>query len=139
MRGMVWWSDERLFENSARRRAGERQEPVQPRATSGGAPARRRGARGYARATRIYPKYRDAWAGVGTSRAGPSTDTTKLRRAYEKSLEALPSYENGFFGLGLDLRGGGARRRRPRGLPARARPQSRLAPASASRAATVAS
>ena len=100
IRGMAWWSDERLFENSAR---------VAPESSKNHynlGYIRAEHARdaealaAYARATAIYPKYWDAWAGKGKCERdlGMYDDA---RRSCEKSLEVLPSYENGFFGLGL--------------------------------------
>jgi tetratricopeptide (TPR) repeat protein len=53
----------------------------------------------YTRATRIYPKYFDAWAGKGLTeqRLGRLADA---ERSFERSLAVAPGYENGFFRLG---------------------------------------
>ncbi len=60
----------------------------------------------YTRATRIYPKYFDAWAGKGgvEQRLGRLADA---ERSFRQSLVARPSYENGFFRLGevLEVQG----------------------------------
>ncbi|HEY7114914.1 MAG TPA: hypothetical protein VIA45_18440 [Thermoanaerobaculia bacterium] len=99
-RGMVWWSDERLFENSAR----VAPESAKSRYNLGYIRAEHardaEGLASYARATDIYPKYWDAWAGKGKCERDLGR-YEEARRSYAKSLEALASYENGFFGLGL--------------------------------------
>jgi tetratricopeptide (TPR) repeat protein len=65
----------------------------------------------YTRATRIYPKYFDAWAGKGfvEQRMGKLAEA---ERSLEQSIAVSPKYENGFFRLGevRELRGnlGGA-------------------------------
>ena len=98
-RTTVWWSDESLFDNSARvapdsaknqynlgyiraenRRFGEAREA-------------------YRRATSIYARYWDAWAGRGRCERELGL-LPEARGSYERSLEAFPDYENGFFGLG---------------------------------------
>ena len=84
------------------RRARERQGPLRPGLHLGGAPAVRRGARGVRRAAEIYR----STGTPGPAKAGAREELGRYddaRRSYEKSLEALPSYENGFFGLGLVL------------------------------------
>ncbi len=100
MRGMAWWSDERLFENSARVAPESAKNQYNLGYIRAEHSRDAEGLAAYARATRIYPKYWDAWAGVGRC-ALALGQYDDARRAYEKSLEALPSYENGFFGLGL--------------------------------------
>ena len=54
----------------------------------------------YTRATRIYPKYFDAWAGKGSveQRMG---DLASAENSFRRSLAAAPGYENGFFRLGV--------------------------------------
>lgn len=54
----------------------------------------------FTRATRIYPKYFDAWAGKGgvEQRLGRLADA---ERSFRQSLVARPVYENGFFRLGV--------------------------------------
>ena len=100
MRGMAWWSDERLFENSARVAPDSAKNQYNLGYIRAEHSRDAEGLAAYARATRIYPKYWDAWAGVGKCALALGR-YDEARRAYEKSLEALPSYENGFFGLGL--------------------------------------
>jgi tetratricopeptide (TPR) repeat protein len=60
----------------------------------------------YTRATRIYPKYFDAWAGKGLAEQRLGL-LAEAERSYAKSIEIAPSYENGFFRLGFvrELRG----------------------------------
>ena len=105
-RNRVWKDDETLFSESVR------MSPASAKAhynmgwvsLEGGrlAPALEH----YARATRIYPKYFDAWAGKGLveQRLG---FLAAAERSYAKSLQVAPSYENGFFRLGFvrELRG----------------------------------
>ncbi|HEX9149427.1 MAG TPA: tetratricopeptide repeat protein, partial [Thermoanaerobaculia bacterium] len=60
----------------------------------------------YTHATRIYPKYFDAWAGKGfvEQRMGKLAEA---ERSLEQSIAVSPKYENGFFRLGevRELRG----------------------------------
>lgn len=60
----------------------------------------------YTRATLIYPKYFDAWAGKGSveQRLGNLADA---ERSFTQSIAVHPNYENGFFRLGVvrELRG----------------------------------
>ncbi len=54
----------------------------------------------YARATRIYPKFFDAWAGKGLveQRLG---NLAEAEKSFLQSLAVAPTYENGFFHLGF--------------------------------------
>jgi tetratricopeptide (TPR) repeat protein len=54
----------------------------------------------YGEATRIYPKYFDAWAGKGNV-LQRMDDLAEAERSFERALEAAPAYENGFFRLGV--------------------------------------
>jgi protein O-mannosyl-transferase len=60
----------------------------------------------YTRATEIYPKYFDAWAGKGTveQRLGRLSEA---EASFRRSIAVAPKYENGFFRLGvvLEMRG----------------------------------
>ena len=60
----------------------------------------------YTRATEIYPKYFDAWAGKGLieQRLG---NLPEAEASFRRSLAVAPRYENGFFRLGavLEMRG----------------------------------
>ncbi len=64
----------------------------------------------YRRATGIYPKYFDAWAGKGLVEQKLGR-LAQAERSFVRSLEVRPVYENGFFRLGNvrelrdDLRG----------------------------------
>ena len=100
VRNTVWESDVSLFENSA---------AVAPQSAKNhynlgyirAENARfREGLEAYRRATEIYPNYWDAWTG----RARCERELGMLaeaKRSCERSLEALPTFENGFFCLGL--------------------------------------
>lgn len=54
----------------------------------------------YTRATRIYPKYFDAWAGKGSVEQRMD-DLAAAEKSFLRSLEVAPGYENGFFRLGV--------------------------------------
>ncbi len=54
----------------------------------------------YTQATRIYPKYFDAWAGRGSVRQRME-DLAGAEKDFQRSLEVAPGYENGFFRLGV--------------------------------------
>jgi tetratricopeptide (TPR) repeat protein len=60
----------------------------------------------YTRATRIYPRYFDAWAGKGLveQRLGK---LAQAEQSFRMSLAVAPRYENGFFRLGVvrEMRG----------------------------------
>jgi protein O-mannosyl-transferase len=127
VRDPVWESDETLFTNMVR---------VSPRSAKAHydfaymsvAEGRISDAlAAYTRATEIYPRYWDAWAGRGhCERLLGRLDESE--RAYAESVRIQPAYENGWFGLGLtrEARGdddGAERawrqglRRLPRSLP----------------------
>ncbi len=100
IRSTVWWSDETLFANSAR----VAPESAKNHYNLGYIRAERlhfrEGRAAYGRATEIYPKYWDAWAGKGRCERDLGL-LPEARRSYERALEAFPAYETGFFGLGL--------------------------------------
>ncbi len=106
MRNRVWQNDETLFAESVRtspESAKSRYNLAWVSMEHGRlAPSLEE----YDLATRIYPKYFDAWAGKGLveQRLG---FLAAAERSYAKSLEVNPSYENGFFRLGSvrELRG----------------------------------
>ncbi|HEV8231318.1 MAG TPA: hypothetical protein VGQ75_03140, partial [Thermoanaerobaculia bacterium] len=54
----------------------------------------------YTRATQIYPRYFDAWAGKGLVEQRLGT-LAEAERSFRMSLAVAPSYENGFFRLGV--------------------------------------
>ena len=56
--------------------------------------------RHYTRATEIYPKYFDAWAGRGAVRQRMG-DLAEAEKAFLRSLQVAPGYENGYFRLGV--------------------------------------
>ncbi|HTO87390.1 MAG TPA: hypothetical protein VMR54_07655 [Thermoanaerobaculia bacterium] len=101
-RDTVWSTDEALFENSAR----VAPESAKNHYNLGYIRAEhlrfREGLEAYRRATQIYPKYWDAWAGKGRCERELGL-LAAAKQSYERSLAYLPTYENGFFGLGLVL------------------------------------
>ncbi len=102
IRDTVWASDEALFENSARVAPGSAKNHYNLGYIRAEHFRFREGLEAYRRATEIYPKYWDAWAGKGRCERELGMRRA-AKRSYERSLEALPTYENGFFGLGLVL------------------------------------
>jgi len=105
-RNRVWKSDETLFAESVRNspESAKAHYNLAWVSTVHGrlAPALEE----YTRATRIYPKYYDAWAGKGLAEQRLGF-LAEAERSYAKSIEVNPSYENGFFRLGFvrELRG----------------------------------
>ncbi|MGH9369883.1 MAG: tetratricopeptide repeat protein, partial [Thermoanaerobaculia bacterium] len=102
MRATVWSSDERLFENSVRVAPGSAKNHYNLGSVRAGLSRWREGLAAYTRATEIYPKYWDAWASKGRCERALGR-LGAARSSYERSLEAQPGYENGFFGLGQVL------------------------------------
>ncbi|MGE5278225.1 MAG: tetratricopeptide repeat protein, partial [Acidobacteriota bacterium] len=102
IRDTVWSSDETLFENSVRVAPASAKNQYNLGYIRAEHFRFREGLEAYRRATRIYGKYWDAWAGVGRCQRELGM-LPAARRSYERALEALPTYENGFFGLGLVL------------------------------------
>jgi tetratricopeptide (TPR) repeat protein len=100
IRNTVWRSDESLFENSVAVAPGSAKNHYNLGYIRAEHFRFREGLEAYRRATEIYPKYWDAWTG----RARCERELGMLsaaRRSCERALEALPTLENGFFGLGL--------------------------------------
>jgi tetratricopeptide (TPR) repeat protein len=102
IRDTVWSSDEALFENSVRVSPASAKNHYNLGYIRAEHFRFREGLEAYRRATRIYDKYWDAWAGVGRCERELGM-LSAARRSYERALQALPTYENGFFGLGLVL------------------------------------
>ena len=127
VRNPVWASDESLFTNMVRvspDSAKAHYDFAYMSVAEGRVPA---ALAQYTRATEIYPRYWDAWAGRGHCERLLG-NLGEAERAYAESVRVQPAYENGWFGLGLtrEARGddGGAERayrqglrRAPRSLP----------------------
>ncbi|MEO8349785.1 MAG: tetratricopeptide repeat protein, partial [Acidobacteriota bacterium] len=99
-RNLVWKDDASLFE------ATVRSSPVSAKAHYNLAWLHAQAGRlpealdHYTRATRIYPKYFDAWAGRGGV-LQRMNDLAGAEKSFLRSLEAAPGYENGYFRLGV--------------------------------------
>ncbi|HZI66631.1 MAG TPA: tetratricopeptide repeat protein, partial [Thermoanaerobaculia bacterium] len=99
-RNVVWKDDAALFEatvESSPRSAKAHYNFAWLSAQSGRLPE---ALEHYTQATRIYPKYFDAWAGRGTV-LQRMENLAEAEKSFERSLEAAPGYENGFFRLGV--------------------------------------
>jgi tetratricopeptide (TPR) repeat protein len=127
VRDPVWESDETLFTNLVRvspDSAKAHYDFAYMSVAEGRVPA---ALEQYTRATEIYPRYWDAWAGRGhCERLLGNLEASE--RAYAEAVRVQPFYENGWFGLGLtrearkDLDGAERAyrqglRRAPRSLP----------------------
>lgn len=110
MRGTVWSSDEKLFENSVHVAPASAKNHYNLGTVRAWFARWPESVAAHTDAARIYPKYWDAWAGKGRSERelGRLEDA---RKSYERALAARPAYENGFFGLGQVLERMGEDRR----------------------------
>jgi tetratricopeptide (TPR) repeat protein len=99
VRNPVWTDDETLFAESVRTSPGSAKAHYNLAWVSAEKGRLPRALEEYTRATRIYPKYFDAWAGKGLTeqRLGRLAEA---ERSFERSLAVAPGYENGFFRLG---------------------------------------
>lgn len=100
VRNPVWESDLALFTNTAHVSPGSAKAHYNLAYTLAEEGDPRGALRHYARAVGIYPRYFDAWAGKGRM----EKDLGRLAEAessYIRSIQAVPAYENGYFGLGL--------------------------------------
>ena len=99
-RNVVWKDDEALFESSVASSPESAKSHYNLAWLSAQAGRLPEALEHYERATRIYPKYFDAWAGKGTvlQRMG---NLAEAEKSYLRSLEVAPGYENGFFRLGV--------------------------------------
>jgi hypothetical protein len=125
VRNPVWTSDEPLFTNLVRvsPESAKAHYDFAYMSAENGRP--RLALEHYVRATEIYPRYWDAWAGKGRTERVLG-DIGASEKSYAKSLEIVPGYENGFFGLGLarEERGDRAGAAETYGRGLRANPQS---------------
>jgi tetratricopeptide (TPR) repeat protein len=105
-RNPVWKDDETLFAETVRTSPGSAKAHYNLAWVSAERGPLSLALEEYTRATRIYPKYFDAWAGKGSveQRLGRLSDA---ERSFRRSLAVRPDYENGFFRLGavLELKG----------------------------------
>jgi tetratricopeptide (TPR) repeat protein len=106
VRNPVWKDDETLFAETVRTSPGSAKAHYNLAWVSAEKGRLPLALEEYTRATRIYPKYFDAWAGKGSveQRLGRLADA---ERSFRRSIAARPVYENGFFRLGavLELKG----------------------------------
>jgi tetratricopeptide (TPR) repeat protein len=100
VRNPVWASDETLFTNMLRESPRSAKAHYDYAYMSAQIGERRRALEHYVRATEIYPRYWDAWAGRGRMERELGDPKASLR-AYQEALRISPGYENGFFGVGL--------------------------------------
>lgn len=99
-RNLVWEDDASLFEatvESSPESAKAHYNLAWHSAQAGRLPE---ALRHYTEATRIYPKYFDAWAGKGGVEQRQN-DLEAAEKSFERSIEVAPAYENGFFRLGV--------------------------------------
>lgn len=99
-RNLVWRDDASLFEAAVRSSPGSAKAHYNLAWLDAQAGRLPEALEHYTRATRIYPKYFDAWAGRGgvLQRMG---DLGEAEKSFLRSLEVAPGYENGFFRLGV--------------------------------------
>jgi tetratricopeptide (TPR) repeat protein len=112
-RNLDWKDDRSLFEATVASSPGSAKAHYNLAWLSAQAGRLPEALRHYREATRIYPKYFDAWAGRGPVEQRMN-DLAAAEKSFERSLEVAPAYENGFFRLGVvrEKRGdlGGAER-----------------------------
>jgi tetratricopeptide (TPR) repeat protein len=100
VRNPVWENDETLFTNLVRASPNSAKAHYDFAYMSVAQDHVPRALAEYRRAAEIYPRYWDAWAGVGHCERllGRLEDA---ERAYAESVRVQPAYENGWFGLGV--------------------------------------
>ncbi|HEY1435529.1 MAG TPA: tetratricopeptide repeat protein, partial [Thermoanaerobaculia bacterium] len=99
-RNPVWASDEALFTDLVRVSPGSAKAHYDfaYMSVDRGRPAA--ALEHYVRATEIYPRYWDAWAGKGRAERLLGRQSAS-EASYAESLRIVPTYENGFYGVGL--------------------------------------
>jgi len=108
VRNAVWASDETLFTNMVRVSPGSAKAHYDFAYMSATAGRKRAALESYTRATQIYPRYWDAWAGRGRMQRDLG-DLVASEASYSEAVRIAPFYENGYFGLGLAREGRGDR------------------------------
>jgi tetratricopeptide (TPR) repeat protein len=99
VRNAVWASDETLFTNMVRvspESAKAHYDFAYMSATEG---RKRAALESYTRATQIFPRYWDAWAGRGRMERDLG-NVAASETSYAEAVRLAPFYENGYFGLG---------------------------------------
>ncbi len=104
VRNTVWQNDETLFTNMVRVSPGSAKAHYDFAYMSSEQGKTRRALEHYTRATEIYPRYWDAWAGRGRMERNLG-NLAASEAAYAEAIRILPCYENGHFGLGLAREG----------------------------------
>lgn len=99
VRNPVWQNDETLFADTVRTSPGSAKAHYNLAWVSAEKGRLSVALDEYTRATQIYPKYFDAWAGKGQveQRLGRLADAES---SFRRSLAVAPNYENGYFRLG---------------------------------------
>jgi tetratricopeptide (TPR) repeat protein len=100
IRNPVWESDETLFTNMVRVSPGSAKAHYDFAYMSAERGNLRRALEHYIRATEIFPKYWDAWAGRGRMERLLGNPAA-AEAAYAESVRLAPFVENGYFGLGM--------------------------------------
>jgi len=100
IRNTIWDSDLALFANLVRESPASAKAHYDYAYASAETGETRKALEHYARATEIFPRYWDAWAGQGRMRRALG-DLEGAEEDYAQALRCNPTYENGFFGLGL--------------------------------------
>jgi tetratricopeptide (TPR) repeat protein len=99
-RNLVWKDDASLFEATVRSSPDSAKAHYNLAWLSAQAARLPEALEHYTRATRIYPKYFDAWAGKG-SVLQRMDDLPAAEKSLLRSLDVAPGYENGYFRLGV--------------------------------------
>ena len=99
-RNLVWKDDAALFEATVASSPGSAKAHYNLAWHSAQAGRLPEALRHYTEATRIYPKYFDAWAGKGGVEQRRN-DLEAAEKSFKRSIEVAPAYENGFFRLGV--------------------------------------
>lgn len=100
IRNPAWWTDWSIFANSLRTAPASAKAHYNWAYVCAEAGKREEAREHYARATKIYEGYWDAWAGKGRMERELGR-LSEAEASYGRALAAYPSYENGFFGLGM--------------------------------------
>ena len=127
IRNAVWESEETLFTNMVRVSPESAKAHYDFAYMSASAGRKRAALESYTRATQIYPRYWDAWAGRGRMERDLG-NLAGSEASYAEAVRIAPFYENGYFGLGLAREGRGDRagaeeayrsglRQKPKSLP----------------------
>jgi len=100
IRNPAWWTDWSIFANSLRTAPESAKAHYNWAYVCAESERREEAHEHYAKAAAIYGAYWDAWAGKGRMERELGR-LSEAEASYGRALAAYPSYENGFFGLGL--------------------------------------